>query len=121
MSGPGDIKRLLLVTTATIVPVLVVAACAIQLRGDGETTSAGSTAFRAADQLAAKLEHCRTVTHEQMAELEECRRTWTESRRRLLGQKKAPAVDVSPNDELQPKDRSSLPQDWPPVATPKSE
>ena len=114
------IKRRVLVTTAAIVPVLVVAACAIQLRGDGETTSAESTASRPADPLVAKLEHCRTATYEQMAELEECRRIWTENRRRFLGQKKAPAVYVSPNGELQAKDRSRLPHDWP-VAAPESE
>ncbi|ANW00839.1 putative entry exclusion protein TrbK-alt [Bradyrhizobium icense] len=121
MNGVGRFKRLLLVATAVVIPVLVVAACAIQLRGDGENTSAGSPASRATDPLAAKLERCRTVTSEQTAELEECRRMWTENRRRFLGQKKAPKVDTPVNDERQPKGRSRLPQDWPSVATPESE
>jgi conjugative transfer region protein TrbK len=128
MSGLDGIRRLLFATTAAVVPTLVVAAYAIQLRGDGDNASAGSSVTRATDPVAAELERCRTVTSERAAELQECRRVWTENRRRFLGQGKAPAapsVDAQPSAppplSAQPKDPGRLPQGRPPVATPKSE
>ena len=121
-------KRLLFVATAAIVPGLVVAACAIQLRGEGEHAAMGSPASMAADPLAAKLEHCRTVTSEQLEDIQECRRVWAESRRRFLGQRKtpaAPSVDAQPNapapSSTQPKDPGRVLREGPPVATTKSE
>jgi conjugative transfer region protein TrbK len=125
MSGPGTLNRLLLVTAAGVIPVLLVAACAIQLRGDGDNPPARTPASWEADPLAAKLEHCRTVAYEQTAELEACRRIWTESHRRFLGQKKEPAVDRPRNAEMpspaQPGDRGGLPQGWTSITTPNSE
>jgi conjugative transfer region protein TrbK len=114
---------LLLVATAGVISVLVVAACTIQLRGDADNPAAGTPASRAADPLARKLEHCRKVAYEQTAELEACRRIWTENRRRFLGQRKTPTVDGALNGEVptQPGDRSRLPQGSPSIATPESE
>jgi conjugative transfer region protein TrbK len=121
-------KRLLSVATAAVVPSLVVAACAIQLRGDDENTSMASPASRAAVPLAAELERCRTVTSEQVAELQECRRVWTENRRRFLGRAKAPAASsvdaqpgIPPPSLAQPKDPGRVLWDGPPFATPKGE
>jgi conjugative transfer region protein TrbK len=99
MSGSSRIKRLLFVATAAVVPALVVAACAIQLRGHDDSTLAASSVTPVTDPVAAELERCRTVTSEQVAELQECRRVWAEHRRRFLGQKKAPAV---PSIDRQP-------------------
>jgi conjugative transfer region protein TrbK len=116
------------VTTAAAVPVLVVTACTIQLRGDSDGRPAGSSAFRVTNPLAAELERCRKVTSEQLAELQECRQIWAESRRRFLGSKKAPAVSSvdaqpsSPTPSLaQPKNPGRLPQGWSPVAKPERE
>ena len=92
MSGRGGFKRVMLVTTAAAVPVLVVAACTIQLRGDSDGPPARSSASRATNPLGAELERCRKVTSEQVAELQECRLIWAENRRRFLGSKKTPAA-----------------------------
>jgi conjugative transfer region protein TrbK len=116
------------VTTAVAVPVLVVAACTIQLRGDGDGPPGGSSASRATNPLRNKLERCRKITSEQAAELQECRLIWAENRRRFLGSKKTPAVssvDAQPSSPTpsfaQPKNPDRLPQGWPPVATPERE
>lgn len=126
MSAPNG-KRLLLVATAVIVLSLVVTACAIQLRGDGESAPMGSSASRAADPLAAQLKHCRTLTSEQSADIQECRRVWAENRRRFLGQRKTPAapfVDAQANtsapSSTQPKDSGHVLREGS-VATGKSE
>jgi conjugative transfer region protein TrbK len=127
MSGRGGFKRGIFVSTAAVVSVLVIAACTIQLRGDSNGPPAGSSASRVTNPLGAKLEHCRKVTFEQAAELQECRLIWAEIRRRFLGSKKTPAVSSvdaqpsSPTPSLaQPKNIDRLPQGWP-VATPERE
>jgi conjugative transfer region protein TrbK len=77
----------LLTTGAVALTVLVVAACAIQLRPDGgerPISHALPSLSEPADSFAADLEQCRTVTSEQAAELERCRTVWAESRRRFL-------------------------------------
>jgi conjugative transfer region protein TrbK len=114
-------------TTAAAVPVLVVAACTIQLRGDSGSPPAGSSASRVTNPLGAELERCRKITSEQVTELRECRLIWAENRRRFLGSK-APAVSSvdaqpsSPTSSLAlPKNPGRLRQGWPPVATPERE
>jgi conjugative transfer region protein TrbK len=129
MSGSSRIKRLLFVATAAVVPALVVAACAIQLRGHDDSTLAASSVTPVTDPVAAELERCRTVTSEQVAELQECRRVWAEHRRRFLGQKKAPAVpsiDRQPSTPPAVSARSkAIPErvfpDTPPAERPKGE
>jgi conjugative transfer region protein TrbK len=128
MSGRGGFKRGMFVTTAAVVSGLVVAACAIQLRGDSDDPPAGSSASRVTNPLAAELERCRKVTSEQVAEIQECRLIWAENRRRFLGSKKTSAVssvDAQPSNPTpslaQPKNPGRLPQGWPPVATPERE
>jgi conjugative transfer region protein TrbK len=128
MSGRGGFKRGIFVITAAVVPVMVLAACTIDLRGDGDGPPRGSSASRATNPLGAELERCRKVTSEQVAELQECRLIWAENRRRFLGSKKAPAVSSvdaqssSPTPSLaQSKNPDRLPQGWPPVATPERE
>jgi conjugative transfer region protein TrbK len=128
MSGRGGFKQGMFVTTAVAVPVLLVAACTIQLRGDGDGPPTRSSASRATNPLGTELERCRKVTSEQVAELRECRLIWAENRRRFLGSKKAPAVSSvdaqqgSPTPSLaQPKNPGRLPQGWSPVATPERE
>jgi conjugative transfer region protein TrbK len=127
MSGRGGLKRVMLVTTATAVPILV-AACTVQLRGDGDGPPARSSASRATSALGGELERRRKVTSEQVAELQECRLIWAENRRRFLGSKRtsaASSVDPQPGSPTpslaQPKNLDRLPQGWPPVATPELE
>ena len=126
MSGRDRFKRGIFVTTAAAVPMLVVAACTIQLRGDSDGRPAGSSAPRVTSQVGAEFERCRKVTSEQVVELQECRLIWAENRRRFL--KKTPVVTSadaqpgSPTPSLaQPKHPDRLPQGWPPVATPERE
>jgi conjugative transfer region protein TrbK len=126
MSGRGGFKRIMFVTTAAAVPVLVITACTIQLRGDSDGRPAGSSPSRATSPIGAELDRCRKVTSEQVAELQECRLIWAENRRRFLGSKKTPAVspvDAQPGSPtpslVQPKNPDRLPQGWPPVATPE--
>jgi conjugative transfer region protein TrbK len=128
MSGFSGFKRLLFVPIAAAVPTLVLAACAIQLRGDSDGPTGGSSASRVTNPLGAELERCRKVTAEQAVELHECRLIWAENRRRFLGLKKTPAVSSvdaqlsSPTPVLaQPKNPDRLPQGWSPVATPERE
>jgi conjugative transfer region protein TrbK len=128
MSRGGGLNRTIFMTTAAVVPLVVVTACTIQLRGDSDGPPAGSSASRAANPLGAKLEHCRKVTSEQVAELQACRLIWAENRRRFLGSEKtsaassADAQQGSPTSALaQPKNPDRLPQGWPPVATPERE
>jgi conjugative transfer region protein TrbK len=127
MSGRGGFKRMMFVTTAAAVPVLVITACTIQLRGDSDGRPAGSSASRATNPVGAELERCRKVTSEQVAELRECRLIWAENRRRFLGSK-TPAVSSvdaqpsSPTPSLaQPNNPGRLPQSGPLVATPERE
>jgi conjugative transfer region protein TrbK len=128
MSRVGGLKRIIVVVTGAIVPLMVGAACTIQLRGESDSPPAGSSASRAINPLGAKLEHCRKVTSEQMAELQECRLIWAENRRRFLGSRKTSPV-TSADDQsgspatalAQPKNLDRLPQGWPPVATPERE
>lgn len=126
MEGSGTFKRVLVGTAAGIVPVLV-AACTIQLRGDSDNPPARTAALRAPDLLAGKLERCRTVTPEQVADIQERRRAWGENRHRFLAQKKAktaPSVDLQPSTEPSSalrKDPGLVPGGWPPIATPNGE
>jgi conjugative transfer region protein TrbK len=106
--------------------VLTVAACAVQLRRDGQSLPPLSSTSSEDDH--PKLETCLTVTPEQTATFEYCRRVWAENRRCFFGpQKKSPAPSAiePPNgqssSEPSPKDQSRLPQGYPSVATPGQE
>jgi conjugative transfer region protein TrbK len=111
------------------VMVLVVAACAIKLRGDEDHISALPSA-QEVDPLAAELARCRTVTSEQKDALAECRRIWAEQRRQFLGQSKTPSPASHPDDSAPNigfpapgprKDKSRLPQGWPSIPPSESE
>jgi conjugative transfer region protein TrbK len=126
MSALSRFKRLPIVAAAASV-VLVMAACAIQLRGDGDEAASNSTGPQTTGTLASSLARCRTVTSEQTATYDDCRRIWAENRRRFFGQKggaTAPAgsdaLSGQPS-ELPRKDQSRMPQGYPSVAVPESE
>ena len=105
---------------AVVLVVLVVAACAIRLRGDEGQTSATASAEVTADPLATKLAECRSVTYEQKDALSECRKVWAEKRRRFLGQEAPAASDTVAAQAgsslfVRPKDESRLPSGYPPI------
>jgi conjugative transfer region protein TrbK len=127
MSGRGGLKRVMRVTTAAAVPILV-AACTIQLRGDSDGPLTISSASRATSPLGGELERCRKVTSEQVAELRKCRL--------MLGGEPPPLPWLKENtgrcfrrcSTRQPdtvvgaaKASQSSPQGWPPVAAPERE
>ncbi|SHN84410.1 putative entry exclusion protein TrbK-alt [Bradyrhizobium erythrophlei] len=91
--------------TAMVLVVLVVAACAIQLRDDESQTLSAASADQASDVLTAKLAECRSVTYEQKDALSECRKAWAEKRRQFLRQDKAPSAS---SDNGAAKEGSSL-------------
>src|ERR1700760_3906612 len=62
----------------------LLAACAIQLRGDQEATATPQASTKA-DALDTRLTRCRTVIPEQVDAFEQCRWIWAENRRRFLG------------------------------------
>ena len=100
--------------------VLVVAACAIRLRGDEAQTSTPASAHVTSDPLATKLAECRSVTYEQKDALSECRKAWADKRRQFLGQKTpAPsdtgAAKAGSSSFVAPKDESRLPSRYPPI------
>jgi len=75
------------VMAAMVLIVLIVAACAIRLRDDGNQTASATSFDQASDPLATKLAECRSVTSEQNEALSECRKAWAEKRRQFLGQR----------------------------------
>ncbi|WP_445219805.1 putative entry exclusion protein TrbK-alt [Bradyrhizobium sp. Pa8] len=100
--------------------VLVVAACAIRLRGDqDQAQSAASIAQSSSDPTAAKLEQCRTVQYEQKDALLACRKLWAEKRREFLGfsrgSSEARISETNPDasSPLRGKDESRLPSGYP--------
>jgi conjugative transfer region protein TrbK len=106
---------------AMMLVVVIVAACAIRLRGDEPQTNSPASVDGASDPLATKLAECRSVTYEQKDALSECRKAWAEKRRQFLGQK-APSAS-SENGVPQegsslfvpPKDESRLSPGYPPI------
>jgi len=111
------IKRLLTLAAAVLI-VLVVAACAIRLRGDEPQTNTPASADVTSDPLTAKLAECRSVTYEQKDALSECRKAWAEKRRQFLGQKAPAASDTGAAHAgsslfAAPKDESRLPSGYP--------
>lgn len=71
---------------------VVVAACVIRLRDNEGQAQSNASVGSPSDQLARKLEHCRSVTYEQKNELGECQKIWAEKRGQFLGQKSGPPV-----------------------------
>jgi conjugative transfer region protein TrbK len=109
------------IMAAVMLVVLIVAACAIRLRGDEDQSASATSADHESDALATKLAECRSVTYEQKDALSECRNVWADKRRQFLGQK-APSVSsengVSEEGSslfVPPKDESRLSPGYPPI------
>ena len=113
------LKRLPTVAAVVLV-VLVVAACAIRLRGDESQRLSATFTDHASDPLATKLAECRSVTYEQKDALSECRKAWAEKRRQFLGQKTLAPSDTGAAQAgsslfIAPKDESRLPSGYSPI------
>ena len=94
-------RRFLLIAM-TGLTVVVVAACAIPLHPDNDDPPPPPQAD-APDTLAPKLEACLTVTPEQTATFEYCRRVWAENRRRFFGPQKRPPAPTKQNGQQNQK------------------
>jgi len=113
------VERIPTLAAVTFV-VLVVAACAIQLRDDEMQTNTSTSAVRTFDPLATKIAECRTVTSEQKDALSECRKAWAEKRRQFLGQKASGPSDIGAAKAgsslfVAPKNESRLPSGYPSI------
>ena len=119
------LERLPTVAAALLV-LLIVAACAIRLRGDESQTLSAST-DQVSEPLATKLAECRSVTYEQKDALSECRKAWAEKRHQFLGQTISPASsDNAPPQEgsslfVPPKNESRIKTGYPPIQQPGKE
>ena len=106
---------------AMMLVALIVAACAMRLRGDEDQSAPATSADHASDALATKLAECRSVTYEQKDALSECRKAWAEKRRQFLGQRAPSASSDSriPQEGsslfVLPKDESRLSPGYPPI------
>jgi conjugative transfer region protein TrbK len=101
---------------AALVAVLVVAACAIRLRGDESDTETRRSLAPKSDSMAAKLEQCRTVSSEQRDALVECQKIWAEKRRQFFGQSGSSTrseAKARSSFPVSPKDESRLPSGYP--------
>ncbi|MCK1742057.1 putative entry exclusion protein TrbK-alt [Bradyrhizobium sp. 139] len=112
-------ERLPLVAAVALI-LVVVAACAIRLRGDESIPRVSGLAPKAG-AAAAKLDRCRTVTEEQKESLLECRKIWAEQRSRFLGgsgssdgSESRAGAGASPSP-IPPKDQSRLPSASPSI------
>ncbi|WP_407179975.1 putative entry exclusion protein TrbK-alt [Bradyrhizobium sp. STM 3562] len=107
-------------TVAVALTLLVVAACAIRLRGDEDQIKPTLSLAPNSDSMPAKLEQCRTVSYEHSDALRACQKIWAEKRRQFLGQTNAsmPAASEPSNagsSPALPKDESRLPSGYPAI------
>ena len=95
---------------AASVMVLIVTACAIELRPDDGSSPMVTPQPQPSDPLARRLAKCRTVTVDQSDELAECRRLWAETRRRFLRSDRSPdeAGGKNPAQAVPPKIQDRL-------------
>lgn len=104
--------------SALLLVVLVLAACAIRLRGDEPQTNSSASADAVSDPLVTKLRECRSVTYEQKDALSECRKAWAEKRRQFLRKETPSSSDngsprEAPSLFVPPKDGSRLSPGYP--------
>jgi conjugative transfer region protein TrbK len=81
--------------------ITILAAGAIELRSKGDDIAARPVAPSKADALDIKLTRCRTVIPEQTEAYEQCRRIWTDNRRRFFGkdQSRADGPEVKGSEQ----------------------
>jgi conjugative transfer region protein TrbK len=116
-----DVRAFKALSLFTTIGVFAVAACTIQLRG-GEESSPPPKAEQTTSATNSDLARCRSVSSEDTADYQRCKRVWDENRRRFFGKKDGPAVpghdDAAAGFAPAPKDQSRMPQGYPPLATP---
>lgn len=107
MTETGPFKALSLLVS---VGVLVVAGCVIQLRGTEDTSAPKAEQTKDVDR--SELARCRTVSSEDAADYQHCRKVWAENRRRFFIRRDGAAAAVTGPTAV-PKDQSRMPQGYP--------
>jgi conjugative transfer region protein TrbK len=114
---PNRLERLTTLA-AILIAVLVVAACAIRLRGDESETQSPALLAPKSDPMAAKLEQCRTVSSAQREAFLECQKIWAEKRRQFFGQNGSSTPQETRERSpfpVPPKDESRLRSGYPSI------
>ncbi|WP_159008933.1 putative entry exclusion protein TrbK-alt [Bradyrhizobium sp. S69] len=76
--------------------VLIVALTIVQSRHSEQTVVVAPLEHRDAETLVEELARCRTITSDETAALEACRRTWAENRRQFFGSAPSPQSPADP-------------------------
>ncbi|MGY0572514.1 putative entry exclusion protein TrbK-alt [Bradyrhizobium sp. RDM12] len=113
MTETGPFKALSLLMS---VGVLVVAGCAIQLRGGGDTSPPQIEQTKDVDH--SELARCRSLSSEDAADYRHCQKVWAENRRRFFGRRDGAAAAVTGPTAV-PKDQSRMPQGYLSVGVPE--
>lgn len=113
MTDTGPFKAL---SPLISVGVLVVAGCAIQLRG-GENSSAPKEE-QTKDVDRSELARCRTVSSEHAGDYQHCQKVWAENRRRFFVKRDSAAAAETAVTPV-PKDQSRMQQGYPSVGVPE--
>jgi conjugative transfer region protein TrbK len=76
--------------------VLIVALTIMQSQHGEHAVVLAPLEHRDAEALVEELAHCRTITSDETAALEACRRTWAENRRQFFGSARPPQSPIDP-------------------------
>ena len=88
-------RQFLRIAVASFI-VLIVVLAIIQTRHGNEAGVVAPLGQDEADALVSELARCRTVTLDQTASLENCRRLWAENRRQFFTPTEAPSAPAEP-------------------------
>jgi conjugative transfer region protein TrbK len=88
--------RQLAPTAAVSLVVLIVALTIVRSRHSGPAVVLAPLEHGDADALVQELARCRTITSDETAVLETCRRAWAENRRQFFGSARLPQSPVDP-------------------------
>jgi conjugative transfer region protein TrbK len=94
---PHLTSRQLVRIAAVGLVVLVVALTIVRSRHGEQAVDLAPLEHRDAETLVEELARCRTITSDEIAALEACRRTWADNRRRFFGSATSPQ---SPADRV---------------------
>ena len=83
-------------TAAIVLGVLIVAAAVIQARRSEDAAVLTPLGHGEADALVSELARCRTITPDDTAVLEACRRIWDENRQHFFASTKSPQPPAAP-------------------------
>jgi conjugative transfer region protein TrbK len=117
-----DVRAFKALSLLTTIGALGVTACTIQLRG-GEDFPPVPKAEQMTGATSSDLVRCRSVTSEETAGYQHCKRVWAENRSRFFGKKDGAAApdheNSAPSVTPASKSQSRLPQGYPYLAIPE--